>query len=324
MRSRRWSSSRRLCMKVAGALILIAASALAQGAGAPDLSILHNTHHQPKLAAASSVRIDVNLVLVPITVTDAVGKPVLGLPRQAFQVFEDGVEQRIVHFMNEDAPVSLAIVFDASASMERKIDKSREAVARLFRASMPEDEYLLISFNDTPRLLSEFTRDVDEIQERLSWIRPRGWTALLDAIYLGLNRMKTARNTRKALLVISDGGDNNSRFTASEIRSVVRESDVSVYAIGILGGGVSKRSMKLLSKLAEDTGGRLFPVSKLSDLPDVVASISMALRDQYVLGYRPSNAERDGKYRRVKVKIAPPPDAAPLRASWRTGYYAPY
>jgi Ca-activated chloride channel family protein len=270
------------------------------------------------------VRVDVNLVLVPVTVTDPVGKPVLGLPRQAFQVFEDGVEQRIVHFTNEDAPVSLAILFDASASMDKKIDKSREAVARLFQTSIPGDEYLLISFNDSPRLVSEFTGDAGELQDRLALIRPRGWTALLDAIYLGVNRMKTARNTRKALLVVSDGGDNNSRFTASEIRSLLRESDVSVYAIGILGGGVTKRSMKLLSKLAEETGGRLFPVSKLSELPEVVASISMALRDQYVLGYRPSNAERDGKYRRVKVKIAPPPNATPLRASWRTGYYAPY
>ncbi len=317
-------SCRRRCLKAVGALVLTVSGASAQGASGPDISILRRARHEPRLAARSSVRVDVNLVLVPVTVTDPLGKPVLGLPPQAFQVFEDGVEQRIVHFMNEDAPVSLGIIFDASASMERKIDKSRDAVTRLFRASKPEDEYLLIAFSDTPRLLSDFTGDVAQIQDRLGLIRPRGWTALLDAIYLGVNRVKAARNTRKALLVLSDGGDNNSRFTASEIRLLLRESDVSVYAIAILGDGVTKRSMKLLSSIAEETGGRMFPVSKLADLPDVAASINMALRDQYVLGYRPSNALHDGKYRRVRVKVAPPPDAAPLRASWRAGYYAPY
>ena len=324
MRSRRWLQLRCFCLTVIGTLILIAASASAQGLGPSDLSILHTTRRESGSAAASNVRIDVNLVLVPVTVTDAAGKPVLGLPREAFQVFEDGVEQRIVHFMNEDAPVSVAILFDASASMEKKIEQSRQAAARLFRNSMPGDEYLLISFNDSPRLLAEFTNDVDEMQDRLGSIRPRGWTALLDAIYLGVNRMKNARNTRKALLVISDGADNNSRFTASEIRSLLRESDVCLYAIGILGAGVTKRSMKLLSRLADDTGGRLFPVAKLSDLPEAVDRMNKALRDQYVLGYRPSNAERDGKYRKVKVKIGAPFNAAPLRASWRTGYYAPY
>jgi Ca-activated chloride channel family protein len=294
-----------------------------RGPETPTVSVVRRA---PPSTGTSERRmtIEVRNVLVPVTVTDRLGKTVPGLPRNAFQVFEDDVEQRVSYFANEPAPVSLGILFDASASMEKKIDKSRDAVARLFQSSMPGDEYFLIEFNDAPHLLASFTTDVIELQDRLTFIQPRGWTALIDAIYLAVARMKEARNGRKALLILSDGADNNSRFSETEVKSMLRESDVSVYAIGILGEGVSKRSMRLLSAVADESGGRMFQVSKTNQLPGAIANISDALRDQYVLGYRPSNSDRDGKFRKVKVKIVPPPDLPPLHVSWRTGYYAPY
>jgi len=268
--------------------------------------------------------IEVRNVLVPVTVTDPLGRPVTGLPQSAFQIFEDDVQQRVSYFANEPAPVSVGILFDASASMEKKIDKSRAAVTRLFNSSMPGDEYFLIEFNDSPNLLASFTPNVVELQEKLTFIQPKGWTALIDAIYLAVARMKDARNAHKALVILSDGADNNSRFSEPEVKAMLRESDVSVYAVAILGEGVSKRSMRLLSAVADESGGQMFPVTKMGQLPDAIADISDAIREQYVLGYRPTNSGRDGRFRRVRVKIAPPPDLPPLHISWRTGYYAPY
>ncbi len=280
---------------------------------------------RPKTGAPGpSIRVDSRLVLIPVTVTNASAQPVLGLPKEAFHVFEDGVEQQITHFTNEDAPLSLGIVFDASGSMEHRLDKSRAAVAQLFRSATSGDEYFVVRFSDYPRLLTGFTSDTDAIESSLAGIQADGWTALLDAISLAVNECRKASTGRKALLIVSDGGDNDSRFTEREVRSMLRESDVLVYAIGILGPLVTERSMKLLSNLAEETGGRLFPVHGLGDLPEAVDKVSLALHNQYVLGYTPTRADRDGKYRNVLVRVTPPGDASRLHASWRVGYYAPY
>jgi Ca-activated chloride channel homolog len=328
MRERRvLGGRRRVGLRIVPAL-LVAFAAPAQelphrGAETPAVSVARRA---PPTTGTSERRmtIEVRNVLVPVTVTDPLGRPVTGIPQSAFQIFEDDVEQRVSYFANEPAPVSVGILFDASASMEKKIDKSRAAVTRLFDSFMPGDEYFLVEFNDSPNLLSSFTPNVVELQERLTFIEPRGWTALIDAIYLAVARMKEARNGHKALVVLSDGADNNSRFSEPEVKSMLRESDVSVYAVAILGEGVSKRSMRLLSAVADESGGQMFPVTKISQLPDAIANISDAIREQYVLGYRPANSDRDGKFRRVRVKIAPPPDLPPLHISWRTGYYAPY
>ncbi len=270
------------------------------------------------------IRVDSKLVLIPVTVTNAKAQPVLDLPKAAFQVFEDGVEQQITHFTDEDAPLSLGIVFDASGSMEHRLDKSRAAVAQLFRAATPADEYFVVQFSDYPTLLTGFTSDTDEIESSLARIQANGWTALLDAISLAVNECRKASTGRKALLIVSDGGDNRSRFTEREVRAMLRESDVLVYAIGVLGPLVTERSMKLLSNLAEETGGRLFPVHGLADLPEAMEKVSIALHHQYVLGYTPTHAERDGKYRNVLVRVTPRADSPRLHASWRVGYYAPY
>jgi Ca-activated chloride channel homolog len=271
----------------------------------------------------AEIRVDVNVVLIPVTVTDPLGKPVLGLTSEAFQVSEDGVEQPLAHLVNQDASLSVGVVFDASKSMDDKLDKSIEAIAQLLQFAMPGDEYSLVSFNDKPTLLSGFTPEPREIQNALLSIQPKGWTALLDAIQLSVNHMRRAKNARRVLVVLSDGGDNNSRYNEREIRELLRESNVSLYAIGILGRMVTAGAMRLLNNLAEETGGRMFPVRNLRQLPEAIEKLNSTVRDQYVLAYHPTNANRDGKYRRVHVKVVAPPAIPAVHASWRLGYYAP-
>ena len=276
------------------------------------------------------IRVQSTLVLIPVTVTDPLNRFVTGLDRDNFRLFEDKSEQKVTHFASEDAPLSIGLVFDISGSMGSKLVKSREAVAQFFKTANPEDEFFLVEFNDRPELVVDLTTRLEEIQNRLTFTQSRGRTALLDAVYMALNTMKKAKNPRKALLIISDGGDNSSRYTESEVKSRVREADVQIYAIGIFESMASRGRTPeemsgpgLLSEIAEQTGGRHFPVDNLSELPDVAAKIGVELRNQYILGYTPSNLERDGKYRKVQVKLVQPRGLPPLRASWRLGYYAP-
>jgi Ca-activated chloride channel homolog len=278
----------------------------------------------------SDIRVQSTLVLIPVTVTDPLNRFVTGLDRENFRVFEDKNEQKVTHFASEDAPLSVGLVFDTSGSMGSKLDKSRQAVKQFFKTANPEDEFFLIQFNDRPELVVDFTTRLEEIQNRLTFTQSKGRTALLDAVYMALHKMKKAKNARKALLIISDGGDNSSRYTESEIKNLVREADVQIYAIGIFemmsNRGRTPEELSgpsLLSEIAEQTGGRHFPVENLNELPDVAAKIGIELRNQYLLGYTPTNPQRDGKYRRVQVKLVQPRGLPPLRAFWRLGYYAP-
>jgi len=278
----------------------------------------------------SSIRVDSTLVLIPVSVTDPMNRFVTGLEKEHFKVFEDKVEQDIRQFSSEDAPLSVGIVFDTSGSMGNKLTKSRQAVSQFFKTANPEDEFFLVQFNDRPDMAVPFTRNTEEIQNRLTFTQSKGRTALLDGIYMAMNHMKKARNPRKALLVISDGGDNSSRYTESEIKNAVREADVQIYAIGIFEPmGSRNRTAEemsgpgLLNEVAEQTGGRHFPIDNLNELPDIAAKIGIELRNQYVLGYTPRNVERDGKYRRVSVKLVQPRGLPPLKAFFRLGYYAP-
>jgi Ca-activated chloride channel family protein len=278
----------------------------------------------------SNIRVDTTLVLIPVTVTDPLNRFVTGLERENFRLYEDKAEQKLLQFSSEDAPLSVGLVFDCSGSMSNKLDRSRKAVAQFFRTANPEDEFFLVQFNDRPELVLPFTTSLEEIQNRLTFTQAKGRTALLDGVYLALHQMKKARNPRKALLIISDGGDNSSRYTESEIKNLVREADVQIYAIGIF-EPISSRGRTaeelagpgLLQEIAEQTGGRHFPVENLNELPDIAAKIGIELRNQYLLGYTPSNQERDGRYRRVTVKLVQPRGLPPLRAFWRLGYYAP-
>lgn len=278
----------------------------------------------------TDLRIDTTLVLIPVSVTDPMSRFVTALDKENFKLWEDKAEQDITHFSSEDAPLSVGIVFDTSGSMGAKLIKSRQAVAQFMKIANPQDEFFLVEFNDRPELAVSFTAEAEEIQNRLTFTQAKGRTALLDGVYIAMHEMKKARNPRKAILIISDGGDNSSRYTESEVRNAVREADVQIYAIGIyepvMGRGRTPEEMSgpgLLTELSEQTGGRHFTVENLAELPDVAAKIGIELRNQYVLGYTPKNAARDGKYRRVQVKLVKTTGLPPLRAIYRTGYYAP-
>lgn len=275
------------------------------------------------------IQVDVSLVLVNVTVTDPLNRLVTGLEKEHFTVFEDKTEQKIQHFSNEDVPISLGLVFDSSGSMSNKMDKARMAVLQFFKSANPQDEFFLVDFSEQPRMLSDFTTSIEEIQNRLVFTAAKGRTALLDAIYLAMNQMRHAQFQKKALLILSDGGDNHSRYTENEIKAAVKEADVQIYAIGIYspyGSRATPEEMagpSLLTEIAETTGGRQFPVDNLNELPDVASKIGMELRNQYILGYTPSNAGKDGKWRKIKVKLNPPRGLPPLHVYAKTGYYAP-
>jgi len=289
---------------------------------------VHVTPHT--LAAATHtkpIKKDVDLVLVPVTITDQMDRLITGLDKQNFQLFEGKEQQDIKHFSTEDAPVSVGIIFDNSGSMAEKIQRAREAVMEFCKTANPQDEFFMITFSDTPALVADFSNNPDEIQNRLVFASPKGRTSLLDAIYLGMHKMKQAKNQKKALLIISDGGDNHSRYTEGEIKSEIKEGDVMVYAIGIYDHTFPTTEEmlgpQLLSEVAEVTGGRSFTIDNPNDLPDVAGKIGMELRNQYVLGYRPSKLQRDGKWHKIKVKIRIPKGLPPVQVFARTGYYAP-
>jgi Ca-activated chloride channel homolog len=278
----------------------------------------------------TTIRVNSDLVLIPVMVTDRDDRAVTGLERTHFRLWEDKIEQTITHFASEDVPVSIVVAFDLSGSMGNKFKLSLAALNQFIRSANPEDEFALVVFSDQARLLRKFTQDTEAIQNQMLFVQPNGQTALLDAIVLSLEEMRHARYSRKAILIISDGGDNNSRYTVNEVKQRVRESDVQVHAIGIEESlMLSSRSMEdlggaaLLSDLATQSGGRLYEIFNTSDLPNVAAKIGSALRSQYVLGYVPSAERRDGKYHRVQVKVAQPPGVSRLRASFRNGYIAP-
>ncbi len=278
----------------------------------------------------SNIRVDSTLVLIPVTVTDPLNRFVTGLEKENFKLFEDKAPQEISQFSSEDAPLSVGVVFDCSGSMGSKLDKSRQAVAEFFKIANPEDEFFLVQFSDNANLSQSFTPDPENIQNHLTFTQSKGRTALLDAIYLGLHEMKKARHARKALLIISDGGDNSSRYTEAEIKNLVKEADVQIYAIGIYesaaGRGRTPEEMSgpaLLTEIAEQTGGRQYQVDNLNELPDVAGKIGVELRNQYILGYSPKNLSRDGKYRKVQIKLVQPHGMPLLRPFWKQGYYAP-
>jgi Ca-activated chloride channel family protein len=273
--------------------------------------------------------VDVERVLVDVTVTLPDGSSVTGLEKENFRLFEDGVEQKIVSLSREDAPISIGLIFDMSGSMSDKIDESRRGALEFLKAANPRDEFFLVSFSDRSEVTSPFTFDIEELQKRIISGQPKGRTALLDAIYMGLAQMKGARNAKHALLVISDGGDNHSRYNKAQIRNALKEGDCSVYAIGFFRFKDILRSIEefngpgLLSELAEITGGHMFPVSRLDQLPAIGAKIGVELRNRYVLEYKSTNARHDGSWRRIKVKVTPPTPTRPLSVYARSGYYSP-
>jgi len=272
---------------------------------------------------------NVDLVLVPVTVSDQMNRVVEGLDKDNFQVFDNKKQQVIQHFSSEDVPISVVVVFDTSGSMasNHKIERAREAVVELLKASNPQDELLLISVADKPQLQTGFTQSIETIDSALVSLVPQGSTALLDGIYLAISQMKNARYSRKALLIISDGGDNHSRYDEGEIMDLVKESDLVIYSIGIYDeffqSEEERLGPELMSDISELTGGRLFTVTNPNDLTAVAARVGTELRSEYVLGYRPAKSLRDGKWHRIKVKLLPPKGVPRAQVSAKKGYYAP-
>jgi len=278
-------------------------------------------------ARVRPLKVDVDLVLVPVTITDPLNRLVTGLEKENFQLFDGNTPQEIRSFSSEDAPVSLGVIFDSSGSMSSKMDRAKDAVVEFFKTANPQDEFFMITFSDEPEEVSDFTNSVDEIQNKLVYAVPRKRTALLDAIYMGVSKMRQAKYAKKALLIISDGGDNHSRYTEGEIKALVKEADVMIYAIGIYDRYFQSQEERLgpalLTDIAELTGGRAFTIDNPNDLADVATKIGIELRNQYVLGYRPAKVVHDGKWRKIKVKLMPPKGLPPLKVYARTGYYAP-
>ncbi len=278
---------------------------------------------------ASNIRVDSDLVLVPVLVTDHVDRLVTGLGKEQFKLFDDKIEQEITHFSSEDAPISVVLVFDCSGSMGDKLKKSRLAVAEFLKTANPEDEFALVEFNDRAHIVSGFSERPEDLQNGLAFTASKGRTALLDGIYLAMSLMRHAKYGRKAILIISDGGDNCSRYTEKEVKERAREADIQIYAIGIVEPVAARARTPeemigpaLLDEISGVTGGRLYEVDDINQLPAIAVQLGRALRNQYVLGYSPSGP-RDGKFHRITVKLLRPKGVAPLRATFRSSYRAP-
>lgn len=280
-------------------------------------------------APGANIRVDKKLVLVPVSVLDRENRPVAGLERSNFRVFDDKAEQAIESFSMEDGPVAVGLVFDTSGSMGLKLGNSRAAAKAFFATANPGDEFLLVEVSDAPALSVPLTNDPDRIQTRLASAKSSGTTPLLDSIYVGLHEIKKSNKSRKALLVISDGLDNHSRHTEREVQELARESDALIYAIRIYDplGPPDKTAdvmagPNLLKEIAEPTGGREYTVGYVSELTDTATKIGIALRNLYVLGFSPAYERRGGRHHSVQVKMVRNHGSPPVLASWRLGYEA--
>jgi Ca-activated chloride channel homolog len=278
--------------------------------------------------AALSVRVDSDLVQIPVTVTDKADQVVDHLDKEAFSVYENGVQQTIALFETGEAPISACLLFDTSGSMANKLPKSVEAVRQFLNAAVSDDEYCLVRFDDRPEIMVRMSNGTAGVVTAMNRMYPSGWTAVLDAIYVGMQEVKRGRN-RKAIVLISDGGDNRSRHTRREIKQLVREADAQIYSIGILSPETLLLQPEeivgpsLMENISHQSGGRLFRIHGMDELPSAIRKITMALRHQYILGYYPKDIHKDGKYRRITVKLSVPKGTSGLRAHWRAGYYAP-
>jgi len=277
-----------------------------------------STASQPPSPPRTTLRIDSTLVLVPVTVTDELSRPVTGLEKENFRVLDDKAPQTITQFAMEDDPVAVGFVFDVSASIGNDLSAARRAAMEFFRSRDPMDEYFLVEFATTAQMVVPLTQETKGIAEELLSSKSGGSTAFLDAVYMALHEMKKAKNSKRALVIISDGGDNNSRYSEYEVNKVLRESDVLIYSIGV---GGDWRGARLMARIARETGGLFLPASD-ADFRDTATKIIVDLRNRYVLGYAPTDQTRDGRYHRVQVQVVPPRGLPPVRAHWRLGYFA--
>jgi len=269
-----------------------------------------------------------DLITLTVTVTDTYGRYVSGLSQKAFSVFDDKQPQEITFFSDDDAPVSVGVIFDVSGSMSGdKIKRARDALAKFIQTSHNSDEYFLIAFNSRAQLLLDKTRNGDSVLDKLSFVQTRNQTALYDACYLGVEKVQRGAHPKRALLLISDGQDNNSRYTFNEVRRLLKESDVVLYSIGILSGSDSGSALGMegqgiLDELSGVSGGKAFFPRSAAEMDDIFEQIALELRHQYSIGYKPRNFSNDGKWHRIKVKVTPPRGLPRLFVRSKEGYYA--
>lgn len=282
----------------------------------------------PNLQAhVKTLRVDVDLVLVPVTVTDAMNRPIINLQKQDFTLYEADKKQEIRYFSTEDGPISVGLILDQSGTMANKIEIERQAIIEFFKNANPEDDYFVITFTDRPEIIADTTQSIGDIQAKLATAIPAGYTALLDAVYLGVAKLRHAQYQRRALLIISDGGENASHYKLREIKKLVEEADIGIYAIGVFDEGLPLlRSIEeqfgkhLLTQITAATGGRTIAADNVARVPEAAAAISQELRSQYVLGYRTSNSAHDGKWRRIKVITKKLAGGPRLQTYHRKGY----
>lgn len=299
-------------------LAIAAVAMLAQG---PQVSIDSRQKAKTDDTARPDVRIDSSLVLIPVSVSDQLGRPVAGLEKKHFRIIDNKEPQSIATFSMDDGPVALGLVFDTSSSMSRNLAAARRAAALFVGMANPGDQFLLVEFDSTPRMTVPLTEDLAHIKYELTFNQSRGQTAMIDGVYMAMNEIKKSKAERKALILVSDGDDNNSRYSPGELKTVLQESEVLIYSVGMFGDDPTMTNPGLMRGISEETGGRMFVAN--SGLPDIAAKISIDLRNRYLIGYNPTNPARDGLYHKVEVEMTPPRGLGKLKWYWRRGYYAP-
>jgi Ca-activated chloride channel family protein len=285
---------------------------------------------QPRLGTEldGPVITNTDLITFTVTVTDTYGRYVSGLNKNAFTVLDEKQPQDITFFSDDDAPVSVGVIFDVSGSMSGdKIKRAREALSKFIQTSHDSDEYFLIAFNTRAQLLLDKNRDGNAVLDKLTFVESHGQTALYDAVYLGVEKVQRGTHPKRALLVISDGQDNSSRYTFNNLRRLLKESDVTVYGIGILSGSDAGSSLGMegqgiLDELSGVSGGKAFFPRSGVEMDDIFEQIALELRHQYSIGYKPPNFTQDGKWRKIKVKVTPPRGLPRLFVRSKEGYYA--
>ncbi|CAN5779322.1 hypothetical protein BH20ACI3_BH20ACI3_15580 [soil metagenome] len=274
------------------------------------------------------VIVNTDLITLTVTVTDTYGRYVSGLSQKAFTILDEKKPQEITFFSDDDSPVSVGVLFDVSGSMSgEKIKNAREALSKFIQTSHNSDEYFLIAFNSRAQLLLDRTRDGNAVLDKLTFVQTKNNTALYDACYLGVEKVQRGLHPKRALLLISDGQDNNSRYTFNELRRLLKESDVVLYGVGILSGGdagsaLGMEGQGILDELANVSGGKAFFPRSALEMDDIFEQIALELRHQYSIGYKPSNFSNDGKWRKIKVKVTPPRGLPRLFVRSKEGYYA--
>jgi Ca-activated chloride channel homolog len=315
-----------------GVLFILAGVAAYAQPGAQKIFIEPRARVAPMVPpsdAAAHLRVDASLVLIHANVSNEKGASITSLRRDNFRIFEDGEEREITYFAMEDAPVSVGLLIDTSGSMGNKMRQAAAAASEFLKTAGTQDEFFLVEFNEKPKLVVPFGVEPEELLKRVSRARPFGRTSLLDAVQMGVAQMKKARHTRRAIVILSDGADNRSRSTPYQTRMSLVESGAQLYAMGIFDSLNGKGTLeeqngpKLLDELTAASGGHHFRAGTPDDLPGIAARIGMELHSQYLIGYSPAALQADGKYHRVKLQLAAPPDLPALRVHYRSGYFAP-